>query len=215
MKIYTIYSPSHENLYQNYFLSSIGPEFEVNATKLNEDSSFYQKTYSYTLSLSGRSDPAEHAKVKFWKAGCENNMGQTIVCSDVDIQFFGEATLSLLEELGDFDIAYQHGGARTIPLGGGFFVMKCNEKTLNFLTQIDNHFIEDSQYMINKFKDLCNYKLLSDKFFTIGQVLGGIWRGEATFTIPNPVLMHHAAGTFGMEDKIKLLDLVKQRVNAR
>ena len=54
-----------------------------------------------------------------------------------------------------------------------------------------------------------------DKFFTVGQVLRGIWRGEVTFTIPNPILMHHAAGTFGMEDKIKLLDLVKQRVSTR
>ena len=215
MKIYTTYSPSHENLYRNYFLSSIGSEFEVNANKLSKDSNFYQKTYSYTLSMSGRTDPAEQTKVKFWKTGCENNMGQIIVCSDVDIQFFGETVPSLLEELGDSDIAYQRGGAHTIPLGGGFFVMKCNEKTLNLLTQIDNHFSEDSQYMINKFKDLCDYKMLSDKFFTIGQVLGRAWRGEVTFTIPDPILMHHAAGTSGMKQKVKLLDLVKHRVTIR
>ena len=215
MKIYTTYSPSHENLYRNYFLSSIGSEFEVNANKLSKDSNFYQKTYSYTLSLSGRTDPAEQTKVKFWKSGCEDNMGETIVCTDVDVQFFGQAVPTLIEELGDYDLACQYGGARTIPLGGGFFVMRCNEKTLNFLTQIDNHFIEDSQYMINKFKSLCDYKVLSEKFFTIGQVLGRPWRGEVTFTIPNPILMHHAAGTSGMKQKVKLLDLVERRVSAR
>ena len=216
MKIYTTYSPSHENLYQNYFLSSIGSEFEVNAQKLNEDSNFYQKTYSYRLSFSGQTDPAEHAKLKFWKVGCENNMGQIIVCSDVDVQFFGEAVPSLLEELGDFDVACQYGGSEGgVPLNGGFFVMRCNERTLNFLIEIDKNFTEDSQYMINKFKDLCKCKALSDKFFTIGQVLARAWRGEVTFTLPNPILVHHAAGTSSMKQKIELLDLVKKRVSAR
>ena len=218
MKIYTTYSPSHDYLYKHYFLSSIGSEFEVNAQKLNEDSNFYQKTYSYgnRRKLSGQTDPAEHAKVKFWKTGCENNMGQAIVCADVDVQFFGEAVPSLLEELGDFDIACQYGGSDgDIPLNGGFLVMKCNEKTLNFLTQIDKNFTEDSQYMINGFKDLCKCKALSDKFFTIGQVLGRAWRGEVTFTIPNPILVHHAAGTSSMKQKIKLLDLVRRRIGKR
>ena len=66
--------------------------------------------------------------------------------------------------------------------------------------------------MINKFKDLCDYKMLSDKFFTIGQVLGRAWRGEVTFTIPDPILMHHAAGDLRYETKGQITGFCKTTV---
>ena len=38
---------------------------------------------------------------------------------------------------------------------------------------------------------------------------------DPTFTIPNPILVHHANYTFGFDNKKKLLDIVKERVEAR
>ena len=78
----------------------------------------------------------------------------------------------------------------------------------------------DYRSSIAKKKWICKYKSLSpSKFFTIGHVLylnnkaGKRWEEGGGFPIPDTILMHHASGVVGLEKKLKLLDIVRTRVN--
>jgi hypothetical protein len=53
-------------------------------------------------------------------------------------------------------------------------------------------------------------KFLSRKFFTIGHIVG-LWNGQE-FNMPYPILVHHSNWTSGIENKIKLLDIVRKKV---
>ena len=220
MKLYTVYSPSYVDLYTNYFLSSLPSDVTLEAKELPQDSpsgECWSEGYDIT----------EHKKIKYFKEACESNQGNIIICCDADIQFFGDIVETVTAELGDYDLACQDDGfypadADRLPLCVGFMVVRCNQNTINLFTKMDENFTTDSQLMLIKYKEECQYKLLSNKFFTAGQSLG--WRGwnycdcsggEKTFTIPNPILMHHANYTFGFDNKKKLLDIVKERVEAR
>ena len=214
MKIYTVYSSSYVDLHTNYFLSSLPTDVTLQAKELPQDSpsgKCWSEGYDIT----------EHKKIKYFKEACETNKGDIIICCDADIQFFGNIVETLITELGDYDLACQDDGfypaeAHRLPLCAGFMVVRCNDRTIDLFTKMDENFVTDSQLMLNTYRDVCQYKLLSNKFFSVGQVLGWRgWSGQKTFTIPNPILVHHANYTFGFDNKKKLLDIVKERVEAR
>lgn len=214
MKLYTVYSSSYVDLYTNYFLSSLPTDVTLQAKELPQDSpsgKCWSEGYDIT----------EHKKIKYFKEACETNKGDIIICCDADIQFFGNIVETVTTELGGYDLACQDDGfypadAHRLPLCGGFMVVRCNDRTIDLFTKMDENFVTDSQLMLNTYRDVCQYKLLSNKFFSVGQVLGWRgWSGQKTFTIPNPILVHHANYTFGFDNKKKLLDIVKERVEAR
>jgi hypothetical protein len=73
----------------------------------------------------------------------------------------------------------------------------------------DNYNKED-QTSLNNNIHLVNYKFLSRKFFTIGQLIGGVW-DEQDFNLPKNILTHHANWVVGIDNKIKLLDIVRKK----
>ena len=73
-----------------------------------------------------------------------------------------------------------------------------------------NYSLED-QTTLNKHIHMVKSKFLSNKFFTIGQLIH-VWRGQ-DFEIPYSILMHHANWTEGIDNKIRLLDKVKEKVS--
>ena len=56
-------------------------------------------------------------------------------------------------------------------------------------------------------------KVLSTRFWTFGS-FGGQWKGQ-NFDIPENLLMHHANWTEGIDNKIKLLEIVKNKFNLK
>jgi hypothetical protein len=208
MKLYTIYSPSHEKLYVNYFLQSAPIEFQIKTLKIDQEcpsGEFYTNGWSKTC----------FRKIKYFEQACLESQGELFVFSDVDIQFFGNIKDILIQELGDKDIACQDDSGNIVNPNhrccSGFFVCRGNKKTLNMFRQMrENYFLED-QTTLNNYIHLVDAKLLSKKFFNIGHLINKVWEGE-DFTIPYPVLVHHANWTKGIHNKIKLLDIVKQKI---
>ena len=93
MKIYTIYSQSHKELYENHFLPSLPEGFELHTKEIEQEcatGSYYKDGWDKTC----------YKKVQYYKEICEQNQGETYVFSDVDIQFFGLTPEDLLDELG-------------------------------------------------------------------------------------------------------------------
>ena len=208
MKIYTFLAEGQKFMYENYFLSSLPQDCEPHAT-IHTDP--YVDFGAPSFSERARS------KLNFMAEVCRENLGETIVFADADVQFFGTLKKTLLEELGEFDIACQQGGVYTcFGLCTGFFVCRCNDVTLKLFGNMQRFFRRDDQYSLNEQRWICKHKCLSpSRFFTIGHVmlLNQHWEPGIDFDIPAQLLVHHASGAIGLEKKLKLLDAVRMKVN--
>ena len=205
MKLYTIYTESHKNMYENYFLKTLPNEFEVISAEIPQDcptGEFYKEGWDKTC----------YKKTELYLRACEENMGETFAFSDVDIQFFGNIKETLLEELGDFDIACQNDTSHYYC--SGFFVCRGNERTLNMFREMVKNYDREDQTTLNNHIHLVKSKFLSNKFFTIGHLLNTAWTGQE-FDIKHDILMHHSNWVIGIDNKIKLLDLVRKKVGSR
>jgi hypothetical protein len=205
-------------MYENYFLASIPSEFEV-CTTFHDDPYVEPSAEYYNVSLPCPAfTERTRAKVNFMQKICKENFGKIIVFADADLQFFGPFKKTLIEELGDLDMACQEDNllSASRKLCGGLMVCRCNENTLGFLGKMQQHFRIDDQITLNDQKNACNHKTLPiEKFFTVGHVLGNRWSKEVNFSIPKDILVHHASWALGIEDKIKLLEIVRKRVHNR
>lgn len=123
MKLFTLYTPSHEILYRDWFLPSIKDDFEIEAKLVDQLGS----TADY---LGPGWTKVTIQKIELVLRAIEENSGEIFVFADVDIQFFRPVISKLLDVLGDFDMAFQKNG----PFGeinSGFFVCRANENTKN------------------------------------------------------------------------------------
>lgn len=201
MKVYTYYTESHRFFFENYFSKTL-IDLELDATFGDQEcqsGSYYQNGWKNTTMR----------KIDVFIKAVKENMGGIFIFSDVDIQFFGPIKETLLDELGNADIAIQNdynGG-----LCSGFFICRGNERTLRMFENMKNNhdsYLED-QHALNMNLHFCNVRVLSTKFWTFGSY-GGQWKGQ-NFEIPNELLMHHANWTEGIENKIRLLNIVKDK----
>jgi hypothetical protein len=205
MKVYTYFTPSHKIFFDEFFSPSV-EDLEIVQIMGDQDCKtgfYYTEGWKQTTMK----------KVDVFIKACEDNQGSVFVFSDVDIQFFGPIKQTLLEELGDYDIALQNDY-----LGGmcsGFFVCRGNERTLNMFKKMkenESQYLED-QHALNLNLHLVKFKPLSEKFWTFG-MFKTQWKNQ-NFNIPDNLLMHHANWTEGIENKTNLLKFVRQKFNLK
>lgn len=201
MKIYTYYTESHRIFFEQYFKKTV-QDLEIVESLGDQEcqtGSYYQDGWKNTTMK----------KVDVFIRAVQENMNGIFVFSDVDIQFFGPIEKALLEELGEADIAIQNdynGG-----LCSGFFICRGNERTLRMFENMKNNhdsYLED-QHALNMNLHFCKVNILSQRFWTFGS-FGGQWKGQ-NFQIPDNLLMHHANWTEGIQNKINLLNIVRQK----
>lgn len=205
MKIYTFLARAQEDIYKNYFLSSLPDECEP-CSIIHEDE---YVDYGVNSLFSNRMK----SKASFMLNQCKKNFGDIIIFSDADVQFFGPVKETLLQELEDFDIACLQGGfGHCFALCSGFFICRCNDSSLNLFENMLEFFYRDDQYSLNQQRWLCKHKCLTPgRFFTIGQTLHKLWEETSEFNIPKDILVHHASGTIGISNKKKLMDIVRKK----
>jgi hypothetical protein len=138
--------------------------------------------------------------------------GDLLLNCDVDIQFFGLIKQDLINVLGDNDFAIQlnHPGGQVC---NGFFVCKKTDRVLDLLkttiSMIGSRFNCDQPALNTALKEMnYPYVLLPNRYYTTGHH-DGDWNGA----IPKDIVMHHANWTVGIENKIKLLQFVRSKVN--
>jgi len=202
MKLYTIYTPSHKYFFDNYFNKTLPDEFELISAEMPqecESGHFYKEGWNKTC----------YRKVELFLKACEENMGGIFLYSDVDIQFFGKIKELLIKELGRFDIACQNDAEAYY--NSGFFICKANKRTLKMFKTMKENYDTEDQKTLNLHIHMCKSKFLSNKFFTIAHLINNVWSGQ-DFKIPYEILVHHANWTEGIENKIKLLDLVREKI---
>lgn len=212
MNIYTHYSDSHKQMYDDFFKSSIRSLYTKDEV-LIKGVYHRQTTTSGDFMSRGWLDSMD-IKLNVILEALEENSGKSFIFSDCDIQFFKPFVHIINDELKDCDIVCQEDRGS---LCAGFFGCNSNEKTKKLFSIIKENFraMVNDQVALNNFKDLVNYKFLDVKqFFTIGNVFENtsgtyIWDNITNIKPPREIIMHHANYVIGTDNKIKLLKMIK------
>ena len=203
MKIYTVHSDSHNELYNKFFLPTLPKDVELNSYFIPQEcktANFKENGWKQTC----------YKKTEIFLRACEENRNSLFLFADVDIQFFSPKIVDIiLEELQDYDIACQY-DTGYLPYCSGFFISRVNNRTIDLFNTINKEYIEEDQTSLNIHINKCKAKFLSNKFYTVAQSIGMVWNGQ-DFNIPADIIMHHANWIVGVQNKIKLLNLVKDK----
>jgi len=219
IKLYALYTPSHEILKEEFFLPSLQDDFEI----IFE---FCDQTCPSARFMSEGWTKTTLRKVDLIIRAIKENWGSVFIFSDVDIQFFGPIEDILLACMGDKDMVIQKNSPAGV-LCSGFFVCRGNEKTLrlwqdvkktmqergSYSDQISlNHCIKRSSKK-NPYDIVWDY--LPDTFFGGGTSTGCEWFPGMSLPIPENIIMHHANWTNGIKNKIMQLKYVRSHVQKK
>ena len=196
-------SKSHQFLHDEYFEKSI-KEFEPKAEIISEEQRQVCSTGEY---YSDGWKESMRQKVEIYDKAI-NTDDEFFIWSDVDIEFYSPFIEECLKELGNCDIAFQEGVGREYC--AGFFICRNNDKTKLFFKLLKEKYdmYACDQEAINRNIKLLNAKFLSNKFLNIS-FQHRHWSGQ-NFNIKHELIMFHANYTVGLQNKITLLNLVKQ-----
>jgi hypothetical protein len=214
IKAYTVVSPSHRVLLEQYMLPSFPNNPNMDMTikyipQLCPSGTFYKTGWHETM----------HKKVDCFIDGIESlRDNELFLFVDTDIVFYRDFYDDLLSEIIDNDIVFQNditGGCNT-----GFFIAKKNQIILDLMYEIKTnlHKFDSEQhamttYCFNQSQypkiNAVRWKFLPiDKYWTFG-VYNKTWDGIEQFNVPNNIVMHH--GNWALLDKKQdILEYVKK-----
>jgi len=214
LKILTFYSDSHYKMFNDFFISSYDKylsKYELIVKKINQIS----PTGEYE---SFGFDTTMVEKLNLIIENIDINDGRFLMYSDCDVQFFSDLDF----DLGDNDICFQQDGS-VKNLCAGFFITKQNNSVLSFFIEVRQMLLDSldgkihDQKIINKLLNSGYDKikvgvLPYDRYWTVAYGINNkMWHEDLDFEIPNTIISHHANFTVGVENKIKLLKLVKEK----
>jgi hypothetical protein len=220
IKLYTFYTPSHEQLYYEWFLPGIQDDFELVVVRCEQDcTSGVYKTEGWLQAMLRKVDLVINA--------IEENWGKIFVYADIDIRFYRSFKKMIPRLMKNNDMVIQTDN----PFGqvcAGFFMCKGNEKTLNLWKSIRKTMIQNlSQNIARDDQDTINsiirgegYKgvvwdYLPIEFFGGGTLTGKQWKPGVPLVVPDNIILHHANYTKGIKNKVIQMEYVKNIVNNR
>ena len=213
MKIYTIYSESHKGLYSVFSNSLLNTNVQIHA----EETPQVCKSGLYG---SGDAINFWRLKVKYiFKILCFET--EPFVFSDIDVYFFRDFVSDLEHRLGgnDFIAQFEKHQFGIFPTAcGGFLYIRPNGRTRKMFLWMLKHLdrFGDDQKALNAYiytHPLTKMEFLPKTYYSINYDNGNkIWNGEdVSVTIKNPFMIHYH-WTTGIENKLKLLKMVKRQV---
>lgn len=222
-KIYTIYSPSHRELYNNWFKKTLKDDFEIVSQEIPQDCRT-AKFYS-----NGWVKAVLNKIPMIFKAIGETSEGGFFIFSDVDVQFFlpiQEEIRKVLSENSKIDIFFQQDAVRDssgVPyFCTGFFVCRVNSKTYKFWKLVAEKMEKE-----NKGDQECaNYIWQEEKVLGLkldflphcfwnpnsGVINPKIWKQGEHLKVFTGAIMHHANWTVGVANKIEQLKYVSKKI---
>ena len=205
VKLCAVYTEDIEEL-KNMFVDSIKDDWELNIKKLESIGDNTFNSYQFVMSVT--------EKLNFFLKNIEDNIGNIIICSDVDIIFYRKCNDVLLDLMKDKDILFQADHLYDDHMNSGFVVIRCNEKTKKLyedaikldLSKLEYHDqsalqigIDTNTYDLNW--GLLPYYFCADTHYAIIDL------------IPNDIMLHHANGTNYNHPEISTLNLKIERLN--
>lgn len=214
-KILVVFSESHETLYENFFY----PSYEK---FLSKDFDLIVKKVSQKCATGNFGDPGfdmttlDRIKFVFDTIDIEDN--NILFISDVDVQFFKNIDLDFIKEK-DIDIWFQREHLSNYACAG-MYMIKQNINTKRFFETvcetIDQSDGKDDQHAINSLKDsgIIKYDFLNrDLYWNVSvDTRCDVWIEGKYIKPPKDMVAHHANWTIGVNNKIALMNLVKNIV---
>jgi hypothetical protein len=222
IKLYALYTPSHERMMRDYFLPSIQDDFDIILVSYDQEcshGSYMEKGWNKTMLH----------KVELVIRAIKENWGNFFIHSDVDIQFFRPILPAIVQAIEGKDIVCQ----QERPTGGlcaGFFVCRGNENTLQLWNDIYIYLVsskdnqKNDQTLLNEFL-LSKYALTYQKnrydvvwdylpkTFMGGGITGSSWISGKQPVISKDIIMYHANYCIGVANKITQLNYIKKVVS--
>lgn len=208
MKVYTFFSQSHK-IFIEPFIDSFPfeEEFDLEMKFLPQEcqtGKYHSDGWNKTMKK----------KVEYiLHAIDETPENSLFVHSDIDVQFFGniKSDIDSLMSNSNYDILFQNDRTQACM---GFFVCKSNGNTKNLFEQVYSnlHHFSDDQHATNHYLNIEKIKwgYLPERYFSVG-VKNGLWEGRTDIYIPPDILVHHSNFTVGIENKINLIKLVREK----
>ncbi len=216
IKMYAIYTPTHQTFVENWFLPSIKDDYEVILEKhdqLSSTGAFAKEGWRETMLF----------KIDVVIRGIRENWNKIFIHSDVDIQFFKPTKEIIVALMHDKDMAIQLNNPKNGEMCAGFFACRGNQKNLDLWLEIrrrltDKKYLEKNpkthdQAELNRLVRNENvYHLKWDYLPIEFYCPRGGWNPGRALDIPNNLIMHHANWTIGIKNKLSQLEYVKSHV---
>jgi hypothetical protein len=219
IKLYALWTPSHEILKNDFFLPSIQDDFDI----IFE---FAEQTCASAKFMEEGWTDTTIRKVDLIIRAIQENWGSIFIFSDVDIQFFAPVQEKILKLMEGKDLIFQKNSPNGV-LCTGFFACRGNEKTLQLWQDVKQVMLKNK---INSDQNSLNrcikrhsktnpynvvWGYLPKTFFGGGTLTGFEWKPGMHLPIPNGIMMHHANWTKGIKNKIAQLIYVRSVVSKR
>ncbi|HXW86542.1 MAG TPA: putative nucleotide-diphospho-sugar transferase [Candidatus Bathyarchaeia archaeon] len=222
IKLYAIYTPSHEILVNTYFLPSLKKYNNFDITLVlqpQECPSAVFKSQGWTKTT--------RKKVDLIIQAIDENWGDMFVFSDVDIQFFAPIEQLIPTLMEGYDLRIQRNAPGDKPCTG-FFICRANKKTRALWCDVRQYMEECTQVsdQLSFIRCLlgCNpyhgtrnpytirWDYLPDMFFSAGTLEAKQWKPGQKLRTPHKIVLHHANWTTGIDNKIAQLTYVEKLV---
>lgn len=228
MKIYTLYSESHKILFDEWFYPSL-VQTNPDLTLITKKSEQFCSSGNYMEK--GWKETMIEKDNYIIQSLEESKIGDIIIHSDVDIQFFKNIKENLnLDIFNHIDIACQADGPSYACFG--FMIMKNSLKLQNMFKNIVKIITDQTDQSIDHVNDqrlmneiypnhdiklgLLNYKYFSSwmtQNFSNNQIIFNNFNPVDQENIPSDLILHHANYVIGVEAKINLMKRIKKYQN--
>lgn len=232
LDLYACATKSHRRLVEQHFVPSIPPSLVLRELREFPQPSVSNNPY-VTVDSSGVFDAAGFNEAVVRKVDhiievIRDRLAlgrlQPFVYSDVDVRFYAaDIGERLAADLGEHDIAFQDDGPGA--LCTGFMVMRACDATLRLFELARDVMIKDKghdQDAVNKVlrddgaNPVCSWRMLDQVYFSVGQTYDtaeGRWLPGCPIFVPPGIRVHHANWTVGIDNKLALLEAVRERVD--
>lgn len=149
-------------------------------------------------------------KPQFVQRCIVNNLGEIILISDVDIQFFGKVydivrDLSAKKEMVFLRPGKKYRTHEPWPVNIGFFSIHCTPETLAFWMQVERLVTEhktQDEVVVNRLLPLVSFEW--------GFWPESFWCFDES-DVPDDILLHHATNACGEQEKLEQLRRMRSR----
>lgn len=228
IKAYTLFTDSHKKFLTDYFLPTFPFRKEIELTVLHRP----QHCKTALFETDGWKDTMRDKTTCFYEKLQECKDGEVFMFIDPDIQFFGDFYDDIISRIQHIDVLWQNdviGGVNT-----GFFAVKNNKRTRSFfktlLGNLESKDFSQEQVLANYLLQnaslypsiAIDWAFLPESYWTYGWVAAsadprtgacrGGWKPDSLdFDIPKNIIIHHANWTGGIDNKLALLNIVKEK----
>lgn len=203
MKLYTVVTPSHLKLFTEIFFPSVSSSFELAVIKQSIPGSGYFMEFSYLKSLEFR--------LLSILSSIQDNIHKVIVWSDVDILFnplFNNDVAWSDFNNGHADLCFSRLGLNGPQPCFGFFMLRCTESSYKFWENVYVGVLNSPE----KYDQIVGHDILL-KGETPFAILPDSYHSNCfEHECPKDFKLFHATCVKGVDEKLKLLKEVRERL---